>query len=96
MFNTGNTNLFFSHKSIKDLFHTASLELSKVFNWFNANKLSLNKNKTKYTLLHKAREDDNLPLKLPSSFVRDREITRITSIKYLRSLIDLERTYYFN
>ena len=93
MFNTGNTNLFFSHKSIKDLFHTASLELSKVF---NANKLSLNKNKTKYTLFHKAREDDNLPLKLPSSFVRDREITRITSIKYLRSLIDLERTYYFN
>ena len=93
MFNTGNTNLFFSHKSIKDLFHTASLELSKVF---NANKLSLNKNKTKYTLFHKAREDDNLPLKLPSSFVRDREITGITSIKYLRSLIDLERTYYFN
>ena len=93
MFNTGNTNLFFSHKSIKDLFHTASLELSKVF---NANKLSLNKNKTKYTLFHKAREDDNLPLKVPSSFVRDREITRITSIKYLRSLIDLERTYYFN
>ena len=93
MFNTGNTNLFFSHKSIKDLFHTASLELSKVF---NANKLSLNKNKTKYTLFHKAREDENLPLKLPSSFVRDREITRITSIKYLRSLIDLERTYYFN
>ena len=93
MFNTGNTNLFFSHKSIKELFHTASLELSKVF---NANKLSLNKNKTKYTLFHKAREDDNLPLKLPSSFVRDREITRITSIKYLRSLIDLERTYYFN
>ena len=93
MFNTGNTNLFFSHKSIKDLFHTASLELSKVF---NANKLSLNKNKTKYTLFHKAREDGNLPLKLPSSFVRDREITRITSIKYLRSLIDLERTYYFN
>ena len=93
MFNTGNTNLFFSHKSIKDLFHTASLELSKVF---NANKLSLNKNKTKYTLFHKAREDDNLPLKLPSSFVRDGEITRITSIKYLRSLIDLERTYYFN
>ena len=93
MFNTGNTNLFFSHKSIKDLFHTANLELSKVF---NANKLSLNKNKTKYTLFHKAREDENLPLKLPSSFVRDREITRITSIKYLRSLIDLERTYYFN
>ena len=93
MFNTGNTNLFFSHKSIKDLFHTASLELSKVF---NANKLSLNKNKTKYTLFHKAREDDNLPLKVPSSFVRDREITGITSIKYLRSLIDLERTYYFN
>ena len=37
------TNLFFSHKSIKELFHTANLELNKVFRWFNANRLSLNK-----------------------------------------------------
>ena len=56
------TNLFFSHKSIKELFHIANLELNKVFKWFNANKLSLNKDKTKYKFFHKAREKDNIPL----------------------------------
>ena len=82
------TNLFFSHKSIKELFHTANLELNKVFRWFNANSLSLNKDKTKYTFSHKAREKDNIPLKLPSLFTKDREIKRITSVKYLGVLTD--------
>ena len=44
------TNLFFSHKNIKELFLNVSSELSKIIQWFNANKLSLNKDKTKYTL----------------------------------------------
>ena len=51
-------NLFFSHKNIKQLFHTAKLELNKVFRWFNTNALFLNKDKTKYTLFIKAREKD--------------------------------------
>ena len=37
------TNLFFSHEKIKELFQTANLELNKVSKWFNANKLSLKK-----------------------------------------------------
>ena len=32
-------NLFFSHKSIKELFHITNLKLNKVFRWFNANNL---------------------------------------------------------
>ena len=87
------TNLFFSHKSIKELFHIANLELNKVFKCFNANKLSLNKDKTKYTFFHRAREKDNIPLKLPSLFINDREIKRITSIKYLEVLIDEHLTW---
>ena len=63
------TNFFFLHKNIKELFHTANLELNKVFKWFNASKLSLNKDK--YTLFHEAREKDNIPLKLPSLFISD-------------------------
>ena len=35
------TNLFFSHKNIKELFHTLHLELSEVFQWPNVNKLSI-------------------------------------------------------
>ena len=60
---------------------------------FNANKLSLNKDKTKYTFFHKAREKDNIPLKLPSLFINDREIKRITSIKYLGVLTDEHLTW---
>ena len=35
------TNLFFSHKNIKELFHTLHLELNKVFQWPNVKKLSI-------------------------------------------------------
>ena len=86
-------NLFFSHKNIKELFHNANLDLNKVFKWFNANRLSINKDKTKYTLFHKAREKDNIPLKLPPLFMSDREVKRITSVKYLGVLIDEHFTW---
>ena len=56
---TDDTNLFFSHESIKELFHTVSSELSKVFAWPNANKISPNKDKTKYALVHKARKKNS-------------------------------------
>ena len=82
------TNLFFSHKNIKDLFQAVNSELGKIFQWFNANKLSLSKDKTKYTFFHKAREKDNIPLKLPALFINDKEIERVTSIKFLGVLID--------
>ena len=82
------TNLFFSHKNIKDLLQAVNSELGKVFQWFNANKLSLNKDKTKYTFFHKAQEKDNIPLKLPSLFINDKEIERVISIKFLGVLFD--------
>ena len=87
------TNLFFSLKSMKELFHIANLELNKVLKWFNANKLSLNKDKTKYAFFHKALEKDNIPLKLRSLFINDRGIKRITSIKYLGVLTDEHLTW---
>ena len=76
------TNLFFSHKNIKEHLHTANLELNNVFKWFDANKLSLHKDETNYTLFHKSREKDNIPLKLTSLLISDMEIKRITSLKY--------------
>ena len=43
------TNLIYSHKDIKILFHTVNTELVKVNHWFKANKLSLNpKNLVKF------------------------------------------------
>ena len=87
------TILLFSHKNIKKIFHVANLELNKFVKWFNASKLSLNKDETKYTLFHNVREKESIPLKLPSLFISDREIKRITSIKYLVVLIDEHLTW---
>ena len=64
-----------------------------MFQWFNANKLSLNKDKTKYTFFHKARENDNIPLKLPALFINDKEIEQVTSIKFLGVLTDEHLTW---
>ena len=58
-------NLFCSGKHIKTLFQRANIELEKITNWFQANKLSLNESKTNFTFFHKSWDIDNLPLKLP-------------------------------
>ena len=60
------TNLFYSHKNIKILFKNANDELEKLLQWFKANKVSLNKGKTNFTLFHKPRVKDNIPLQLPN------------------------------
>ena len=44
-----NTNLSFNHKDIKHLFTVVNNELVNIKDWFTANKLSLNVEKTKYT-----------------------------------------------
>ena len=75
-------------KTKKELFHTVNLELNEVFEWFNANKLPFNKEKTKYALFHRVAETDNISLKLPSLFLSDKEIERTSLIKFLRVLID--------
>ena len=63
------TDLFYSHKNIKELFHSANLKLHRVFKWFNANKLSLNKDKIQYAFFCKVCQKDNIPFKFPSLFV---------------------------
>ena len=59
------TNLFFSSSNIKTLLATANYELEKISLWFIANRLSLNVEKTKYTLFYKKSVRDNIPLKRP-------------------------------
>ena len=44
------TNLFFSESSYEKVFQVANEELISIDNWLTANKLSLNINKTNYTL----------------------------------------------
>ena len=44
------TNLFFSHKYLETLYKTMNQELKQVSLWLNANKLSLNVNKTQFMI----------------------------------------------
>ena len=77
------TNLFYFHNNIKILFKNANDELEKISQWFKANKLSLNEGKTKFTLFHKLRDKDNLPLQIPNLKTNNNEIKRSSSINSL-------------
>ena len=65
-----------------------NLELRKISEWFWANKLSLNEDKTRFTLCHRPQVRDNLPLRLHALKINDYEITWSSSIKFLGILVD--------
>ena len=74
--------------NIRTLFETANQELSKIDDWFLANKLSLNVEKTKYMLFHKCIEQGNIPLKLPLLQLNSNIIERENSLKFLGVILD--------
>ena len=82
------TNLFYFHNYIKILFKNANDELEKLSQWFKANKLSLNEGKITFTLFHKPRDKDNLPLQLPNLKINNNKIKRSSSIKFVGVLTD--------
>jgi len=45
------TTIYASHTDLNVLFNQANQNIDKIFNWFCANKLSLNANKTKYIII---------------------------------------------
>ena len=87
------TNLFHSHSDIKTLFQIVNKELTSINKWFQANKLSLNAKKTKYTFFHKLRISDHIPLKLPALCINSSEIQREYSITFLGVLLDENITW---
>ena len=87
------TNLFYSHHNIKELFTTVNKELQKLGDWFTSNKLSLNIKKTKYTFFHKNSVKDSIPLKLPDLHIFNKTIERTSSIKFLGVMLDEHITW---
>ena len=63
-------------------------ELTNVSNWFNANKLSLNVKKTKFSFFHKSSKKDNIPLLLLNLNINGFTIERGSSIKFLGVSLD--------
>ena len=82
------TNLFFSHSDINILFEKMNKELTNVINWFNANKLSSNVKKAKFSFFHKSSKKDNIPLRLPNLNINAFTTERETSLKFLGVWID--------
>ena len=75
--------------------HTKPTTSHKIFetHWFNSNKLSLNSDKSKFTLFHKIRQRDNIPLVLPTSKINNTLIKRVDHIKFLEVLFDENLTW---
>ena len=82
------TNLFCSNKKIKPLFLKGNLEFRKISEWFRAIKLSLNKDKTRFTIFHRPQDRDKLPVRLPALKINDYEMKQSSSIKFLGILVD--------
>ena len=55
------TNFFFEHCNINTLFKTVNDDLIKINEWFSANKLPLNVEKTKFLLFHKSGNNCSIP-----------------------------------
>ena len=82
------TNVRCSSNDIKTLFLNTNLELQKISEWFWANKLSLNEDKTTFTLFHRIQDRDNLPLRLPILKINHYDLKRSSSIKLIGVLVD--------
>ena len=87
------TNLFCFPNNLWTLFETVNQELSQIKDWFLANKLPLNVEKTKYMFLHKFTDQDNIRLKLPSLQLNGNIIERLNSLKFLCAILDEHLTW---
>ena len=83
-----NTNLFWSNSDIRAVFETANQELDQISDWFLANKLSLNVEKTKYMSLYKLTDQENIHLKLPPLQLNGNITERENSLKFLVVILD--------
>ena len=87
------TNLFCSDNNIRTPFATANQELSQINDWFLANKLSINVEKTKYMLLHKCTNQENIPLKLPLLQLNSNITEKEHSLKFLGVILHEHLTW---
>jgi hypothetical protein len=69
------TTLYMSNSNLNKLFSDVNIQINNLFQWFCANKLSLNANKTKYILIRPRQKQCNLSaLKI---YINNSELNRI-------------------
>ena len=78
------TSLFYSHKNLDTLETVLNIELSKVLTWLQANKLTLNVDKSNFILFRPPQKQlKNITLKINNSKIEEK-----TSTKYLGVIFD--------
>ena len=82
-----NTNVFLSDKNIGQLFQQMNKELKCVCNWFQANKLSINFDKTKWTIFYPTSKKSFMPAKFPELLIDGITQERETVNKFLGVII---------
>ena len=82
------TNLFKSGYDLSCLCNEISNELSKLYAWFNVNKLSLNVTKTNYMIFSNKKIVSNVCVK-----INDDNIERVECTKFLGIMIDSKLTW---
>ena len=87
------TNLFFSHKDLETLYKTMNQELKQVSLWLNANKLSLNVNKTQFMIFKTKKRKLSYKANV---IINDQPINQVNYTKFLRLYIDEELTWKYH
>src|SRR5688572_2487823 len=85
------TNAFLSDKSLETLYTRAGNELESLSEWFKANKLSLNLSKTNYIIFRSKKKI--LPVLDSSIKIDNKEITQVTTTKFLGVYVDEHLTF---
>ena len=81
-------NTFHAVKNLKPFFSLVNQVLQKINEWFEANQLTLNVGKTKYSLFHKPDRKDNLLLLLSRLLIKKQKVERVKSKKFIGLLLD--------
>jgi len=85
------TNVFYSNSSLTSLYQIVNTELIKIANWFQANKLSLNLDKTNYILFRSHRK--NCSTSSNTLCINGCPINQVTSSKFLGVILDQHLTW---
>ena len=87
------TNLFISDENIGELFQQMNNKLKSVSTWFKANKLSINIDKTKWTIIHPTSTKRFMPTNFPELFIDGITLKSERVTKFLGVFIDKNVTW---
>ena len=84
------TNIFYSHRSWQTLKETINTELENVNNWFSANRLTLNLDKTNFIVFKSHRKISPINITLE---IKGVPITQVESTRFLGVYVDQHLTW---